>query len=273
MRYIKIGVIALFILTLGIYSFAWYRERATTDTTMPVISSDLEVLALTCDYTEEQLLTGLHAFDEKDGDLTSSILAGEISHFQSDGSCEVTYVVFDSSNHPATLTRKTLFTDYQPPQFSLLQPLVFARGSYTNLAQTYVQATDRLDGDISAFVKCTGNNIRYTSIGQYALQVEVTNSFGDFSQATLPVHVVDEDDLTLRIDLKQNVVYLHAGDRFSPDAWIASVQRGDGTALGTDIVSSESNVDTSTPGIYEVKYTAEDDRGDTGVTWLTVIVL
>ncbi|HIW73920.1 MAG TPA: hypothetical protein H9684_06320 [Firmicutes bacterium] len=271
MRGIRIGVIVLFVLSLAVYGVSRYSERARQDMTLPVIASDREILETTCAASEEELLAGLYASDGKDGDLTGQILVGGISRFQSDGSCAITYVVFDSSGHPATLVRPAVFTDYRPPQFSLDQPLVFEKGSRGDAASSYVRASDMLDGDVTPFLSVTESNVSYTRTGEYTLHVEVSNSYGDLAQAALPVHVVGGEELRLQIVLKQNLVYLRAGEEFDPDAWVESVSRGDGTALDTAGVSAQSGVDTAVPGIYEVKYTAED-RGDTGVTWLTVIV-
>lgn len=270
MKAVRTIVIALLVIALGIYGAAWFIEQSREDPTHPTLTSDIDVLELPCAYSEEQMLSGLHAYDERDGDLTGEIMVGEISRFQQKGTSEVTYVVFDSSNQPASLTRQVVFTDYRSPQFTLTQPLVFVEGRGSS-AFSYVGATDMLDGDISSLVRMVNSNISYSVVGDYELQVEVTNSFGDVAQATLPVHIVEQYRQGLTIQLTQNLVYLSAGQDFNPYDYIIAVTTSNGSQVDTDLVSAVSGVDTSTPGCYEVEYTVTSG-GNQGVTWLVVMV-
>lgn len=270
MKAVRNIVIVLLVIALGIYVASWFVEQSREDPTRPTITSDVEVLELPCAYSQEQMLSGLHAYDERDGDLTSEILVGEISRFQQEGTCEVTYVVFDSSNQPATLTRQVVFTDYRSPQFTLTQPLVFVQGRGSS-ASSYVGATDMLDGDISSSVRMTDSNISYSVAGDYEMNVEVTNSFGDLAEATLPVHIVEQYQQSLTIELTQNLVYLSVGETFQPYNYVSSVTTSNGSQIDTDNVTAVSNVDTSTPGCYEVQYNVSSS-GSQGITWLVVIV-
>lgn len=270
MKAIRNIVIVLLVIALGIYMASWFVEQSREDPTRPTITSDVEVLELPCAYSQEQMLSGLHAYDERDGDLTSEILVGEISRFQQKGTSEVTYVVFDSSNQPATLTRQVVFTDYRSPQFTLTQPLVFVQGQGSS-ASSYVGATDMLDGDISSSVRMTDSNISYSVAGDYEMDVEVTNSFGDLAEATLPVHIVEQYQQSLTIELTQNLIYLSVGDAFQPNDYVSAVTASNGSHVDISSVTTVNGVDTSTPGCYEVQYNAVS-AGREGVTWLVVIV-
>lgn len=270
MKAVRNIVIVLLVIALGIYMASWFVEQSREDPTRPTITSDVEVLELPCAYSQEQMLSGLHAYDERDGDLTSEILVGEISRFQQEGTCEVTYVVFDSSNQPATLTRQVVFTDYHSPQFTLTQPLVFVQGRGSS-ASSYVGATDMLDGDISSSVRMTDSNISYSVAGDYEMDVEVTNSFGDLAEATLPVHIVEQYQQSLTIELTQNLIYLSVGDAFQPNDYVSAVTASNGSHVDISSVTTVNGVDTSTPGCYEVQYNAVS-AGREGVTWLVVIV-
>lgn len=270
MKAIRNIVIVLLVIALGIYMASWFVEQSREDPTRPTITSDVEVLELPCAYSQEQMLSGLHAYDERDGDLTSEILVGEISRFQQKGTSEVTYVVFDSSNQPATLTRQVMFTDYRSPQFTLTQPLVFVQGQGSS-ASSYVGAIDMLDGDISSSVRMTDSNISYSVAGDYKMDVEVTNSFGDLAEATLPVHIVEQYQQSLTIELTQNLIYLSVGDAFQPNDYVSAVTASNGSHVDISSVTTVNGVDTSTPGCYEVQYNAVS-AGREGVTWLVVIV-
>lgn len=99
--------------------------------------------------TEEDIMEGLSAHDEEDGDLTGEILLGGLCPGYYAGDRRATYVVFDSANQSAVLTREVEFEDYRSPRFTLSAPLVFLEGASGD-AISNVGAEDVLDGDISA---------------------------------------------------------------------------------------------------------------------------
>ena len=273
MRIVRIILIVVSILSLGIFGISELIRFSGRDTEAPEITSDRDVLEIPCEYTQEQLMEGLSAEDETDGDLTSEIIAGSFSRFINTGECNLTYVVFDSSDQPATLTRKVRFTDYHPPRFTLTEPLVFSEqeGSYTT-AMERLGASDQLDGDLKEWITQTDTDVNYQRVGTYTMSVEVSNSFGDTWSAALPVHVVSAENRRVDIALTSGIVYISAGESLDPSAYISGVTAADGSSLDPSAVTAESAVDTNTPGCYEVHYQVFDAGGNTGETWLTVIV-
>ena len=267
MRIVRIILIVVSILSLGIFGISELIRFSGRDTEAPEITSDREVLEIPCEYTQEQLMEGLSAEDETDGDLTSEIIAGSFSRFINTGECNLTYVVFDSSDQPATLTRKVRFTDYHPPRFTLTEPLVFSEqeGSYTT-AMERLGASDQLDGDLKEWITQTDTDVNYQRVGTYTMSVEVSNSFGDTSSAALPVHVVSAENRRVDIALTSGIVYISAGESLDPSAYISGVTAADGSSLDPSAVTAESAVDTNTPGCYEVHYQVFDAGGNTGET-------
>lgn len=59
-----------------------------------------------------------------------------MTRFIDKGLCNVTYVVFDSSNQSASLTRNVRFTDYRSSRFITAKPLVYVEkeGNYQKLS-------------------------------------------------------------------------------------------------------------------------------------------
>lgn len=271
MKYLRIAVIVLFIAGLGLYGAARIREQQRRDPDQPVLTSDREVLEIPCDYQESQLLEGMTATDGTDGDLTEQIILGGLSKFVAEGECSASYVVFDSSNQAAKLTRRVRFTDYQPPEFTLSGPLVFQEGD-SGSAVDRVGASDMLDGDISDMVKLLESSVDYQKAGDYQIRVEVSNSFGDVQEASLPVHIVEKSGDQLTIQLTQNLIYLRQGEEFSPYSCLSGLTDSSGNPLDLSLVQAESSVDTGNAGRYEVHYQANDGAGAYGETWLTVIV-
>lgn len=273
MKVVKGLLLAVFILSLGLFGVSQVIRLSGRDVSIPQIASDREVLELSCAYEPEQLLEGMSAYDEEDGDLTGQIIPGTFSRFIQDGVCNLTYVVFDSANHAASLTRKVRFTDYHSPRFTLTEPLVFQEdeGSYSKVMER-LGAEDLLDGDLKEWIIQTDTDAAYSRVGNYTIMLEVSNSLGDISTAALPVHVVSAESQSIDIVLTQGIVYLTQGESFSPEAYVDSVTDRNGDELGMERVWINSTVDSNTPGLYEVQLQAEDDMGGKGMTWLTVIV-
>lgn len=273
MKLVRIAVIVIFIGAAGVFVLSVVREFQNRDRTEPVITSDREVLELTCDYTQEELLEGMSASDEKDGDLTGQILCGNMTRFIEPGVCQVTYVVFDSGNQSASLTRKVQFTDYESPTFSLSEPLVYevGEGDYqTSLDR--IGATDLLDGNRKEWITQTESDVSYGKAGSYHMTLEVSNSYGDSSELAFPVHVLEEEENQVEITLKQGLIYVKQGETLHPEEYIDGVQAANGSSLSADAVSWENGVNSEVPGVYEIHYTAEDRAGNFGNTWLTVVV-
>ncbi len=274
MKYVKIAVLVLFLAAVGIFGTERILAYSGRDPSPPEISSDREILEIPCSYTEEQLLEGLTAWDDTDGDLTSEILAGSFSRFIDTGLCNVTYVVFDSANQPASLTRQVRFTDYHSPRFMLTEPLIFSEGegSYS-AAMERIGAEDLLDGDRTEWVTQTETDVNYQRAGTYHITLQVDNSYGDTSEASLPVHITSGTlNNGLRIELASPLVYLQVGEAFQAEQWIAGVFDSQGNMVDPGIVTAEAQVDVQTPGCYEISYQASDEAGNTAQTWLTVIV-
>lgn len=274
MRIVRTVLITVTICSFVLFGVSELVQLLRTDRTMPEITSSTDILEIPCEYTAEQLVEGLQAEDEKDGDLTSQIIPGAFSRFIEKGVCNVTYVVFDSSDNPASLTRKVRFTDYHSPRFTLTEPLVFdeGEGSYS-LAMERLGASDLLDGDLDEWVTQTDTNVNYQQPGTYTMDVEVSNSFGDTATAALPVHVVSGEGQSVSIALTAAIVYVKVGETLDPALYLSSVTDAAGSQMDLSQVTVASGVDTQTPGCYEVSYEMRDSEGNiAGQTWLTVIV-
>ena len=66
MKLIKGFLILFLLLTIIITIFSGTREEETAGSA-PIINSSLDSLTVSCDYTREDLLEGLMAYDAEDG--------------------------------------------------------------------------------------------------------------------------------------------------------------------------------------------------------------
>lgn len=270
MKIVKTAMLMILALSVGVFGVSVIISLAGRDASAPVITSDTDVLEIPCDYTQDQLMAGLSASDAEDGDLTDQIVAGSFSRFVTPGVTSLTYVVFDSGNQPASLTREVHFTDYHGPRFTLSEPLVFREqeGSYTE-AMERLGAKDQLDGDLDDWITQTDTDLNYSQAGRYTMSVEVNSSLGSSASADLPVHVVSAESQQVHIGLTQGIVYIPQGGSIDPKDYIDEVTDGSGNPVDASSVSADSGVDVNTPGCYEIHYTADSGAGE---TWLTVIV-
>ena len=269
MRYLRIFVILLFVVSLVFSGWANLRYRSSMNTDHPTITCEETLLEVSVKDSKQALLQGLSAYDATDGDLTDEIMIASVSHFLKPGLVNVKYVVFDKHHNSASLTREVRYTDYESPRFTLTSPAVYPRGSSFDLLKR-LHVEDCIDGDISDRVRVITNNVNSFSAGEYPVALEVTNSCGDLTQLTLWVTVLDREN-SVAITLKDYIVYLEQGKTFDPYSLIASVTDQTGAYLPKDQVQIQGNFDTSTPGSYRLAYSYADDRVS-GQTAITVVV-
>lgn len=247
--------IAALALALALFIAAQVNERMNQDDTLPTITADSDTIEISCDYTQEQLLAGISASDAKDGDLTGQVLVGNFTRFIEPGVCDLNYVVFDSSEHMATLTRRVRFTDYHSPRFGLAEPLVFAESTTNNTeVRALFSASDVLDGDLTDWITYVETNAAYNNPGDYTITMEVRNSFGDTVSYAFPIHIYERNTQDFDITLTEPLVYVEQGSGFDPLSYVESVRDLSGNRYDPALLNVTSNVDTSAPGIYEIHY-------------------
>lgn len=269
MRQLQIVTIILFVFSLVFACWADNRYYSRTNTDYPQISNSVETLQISVKDPPEAMLQGLTAKDPTDGDLTDRILVASVSHFLEPGAVNVKYVVFDSHNNSATLTRRVQYTDYTPPRFSLEKSPVYTVGRSFDLLQ-YVKVEDCIDGDISDHVRVISNMVNNFSVGNYPVVLEVSNSCGDTAQITLWVSFLSKES-TAVVTLHQNIVYIQQGEEFDPKQWLATVTDRNAVALDTAKVEVQGNLDMDQPGCYQLVYSYDDGKLS-GQSPLTVVV-
>lgn len=271
MRILRIAAILFFVASLVVSIGASVINASRTDSTVPVIENTIDVLEISVESGKEALFSGLTAYDEKDGDLTENILIARTSRMDEVHACQVKYVVFDSNNNSAVLTRTVRYTDYESPKFALSAPLVYRVGENIRFLDR-VTATDSLSGDISSKIKVTSSNVSNYQTGTYPVKVEVSNNYGDTVTLQLNVIVSEDANSGPDITLSEYLVYVKRGETFNPRSYIRSVYDTDGSVLSTARVSISGSVDTETEGCYQLTYSADSGDGETGRTYLTVVV-
>lgn len=243
----------------------------TRDTTAPVITDSVGELHLENTQDSHALLQGLSATDDRDGDLTDQILVERLSRFIEPGVCNVSYVVFDSNNNICQYERRVVFDNYTPPVITLSKPLLYYQGSEITFMDRF-QLIHALEGDISHKLKLEASNVDPDEVGIYEVQLSAVTAYGEKVYARFPLNVVSYSAQAPMIELTQNLVYVKQGEPFDPKVYVSSITDSNKNDIDISVVHVFSQVDTSKPGYGQVRMEVNDEFGNKGVTFLTVIV-
>lgn len=261
---------------LGFGAYLFFSQRSA-DTTPPRISFGSDTLPVSVSASPEELLAGVTAWDDRDGDVTAGILIEGISGLSSDRCATITYAAFDRAGNVAKARRSLQYTDYHSPRFSLSAPLVFRSGTTFDLLRV-MGAEDVIDGALDDRIKATlvSTESALTQEGTHLVQFRVTNSMKDTAYLTVPVVVYPAGMYNATVTLTDYLIYLKQGSRFSQLDYLDRFQKGTETISLQDpsaevTVSCDSDVDTSVPGTYGVQYTVKSGSY-TGYTRLIVVV-
>lgn len=229
-------------------------QHYINDNAYPVISFEKDTPSFSVSATESELLKGVTATDAEDGDVTDSLIVAGYSRLIGDANVKVTYVAFDSNKHVTQATRVIHFTDYKSPRFTLSLPLVCKESEVENIINA-VGAVDDIDGDLSSNVKViVTDNSTLSKNGDHTLEFRVTNSLGDTVYLPVSLEVVSSSYNSAKITLKEYLVYINKDSEFNAENYVVSYLRDGNLQEDASGLRIDSDVDTSTPGTYEVIY-------------------
>lgn len=262
-------LLVLLVVCLGVLVGYRTLDGLRTDSKAPKITiSDSAVPELSV-HAPGALLEGVTATDDRDGDVTASIVVEKVGGIMDDGTVTVTYAAFDAAGNVAKTQRTVRYTDYESPRFSLKKSLEFVYGSNFDVLDV-VGAEDLLDGDIGYRVKAMsleGESIN--SEGIHNVQLRVANSLGDQVELTVPVEVYYSGRYNAQLKLTEYMVYLDKGQQFDPMDYLQEyIARGAGANLTAGVpeeltLKTEGRVNTANPGVYVVSYTVSSTAGNT----------
>lgn len=256
-----IGLYTLFIVGSKMYN--------KTDNTAPVITITDEILTVSVKDKEKALLKGVSASDAEDGDLTSKIVIDSISEFDEENYRTVTYVVFDNNDQMAKATRRIEYSDYEAPEFSIKNPLIYYYIVDNKEFANYVSAYSTLDGDLSSSI-LVENDIKIDN--EKVIKYSVKDSCGTKSIFTLKVDEIN-DIPYVAFTLTDYLIRVRKGTEIDPWTYIEHIEY-----LGMDLtdnfenISIQNNYDPKIEGMYEFIYRYSDETGEFGITKLVVIV-
>ncbi|MGN0334977.1 MAG: hypothetical protein ACI4DV_04845 [Lachnospiraceae bacterium] len=283
MKNLRILIIVFFCVTAAGFAVYTMKDLAVKDTGAPVITSDTETIQVSITADEAQMQQGLHAQDDRDGDVTDSLVVVSHSKFFEKGKVRVNYAAFDKKGNVGTYTRVLEYTDYTSPRFSINSPLRYEEDEGNLQLLSKVKAEDCLDGDISGLIKLKYDEGSYVDIdeeGRAGVTFQVTNSFGDTVQLPVKLEFLDEENWRLPYPtLSEYLVYTPVNTQVDYTEYLTGVYDGGSEILFEDTqteedyryfredVSVDPQVDYSTPGVYPVIYTltSSDEEEETEI--------
>lgn len=288
MRKIRNTVCILFAFSCVVFAMHLVKARIVEDHTPPVITCAEESVSVSVKAEDSEILAGVTAKDDKDGDITKSVRISSMSHFIEKGKRTVTYAVFDKANQAATAERTLIYTDYYSPRIYLKKPLRYTNNEVRNADfSENMTAEDCLDGDLTKQIHITEEDDVYIrDPGTYALKVQVNNRAGDVRSVPVEVVITDANDPAENSKeypmLTEYIVYTSVGVPVDPAAYLAGVMRGNVEykfdenpeyfGVSREQIGIQPNVDYSKPGTYTVDYIYTNEIGVTAVTKLYVVV-
>lgn len=254
MKILRIATTILFIATVVLFGLFYMDKKKSTDYTYPTIQAETQLIEVSVDATEEELLAGVTAYDEKDGDITDKIVVESVSRFDKNHECTITYAVCDSNNHVAKTSRILRYKNYIPPKFTMRDSLVFGLDEEVSIHDA-LGAEDSIDGDISDKVVITATDFSDDSVGVFSLSLQATNSMGDIVYLDLPIYVENISAMAPTIELTEYLIYVKKGEKPDFSSYVSSVTYQGHESQDTTLdISTDFNPDK--PGLYSVHYHA-----------------
>ena len=156
-------------------------------------------------------------------------------------------------------------------------PVIHATDKTITVGDTFdpmadVTAEDAEDGNLTAKIVVEKNDVKTDVAGKYEVTYKVTDNQGATRRKTIIVTV------NPKMEVLNEAPVIHAtdktitvGDTFDPMAGVTAEDAEDGN-LTNKIEVKKNDVDTTTPGKYEVTYKVTDNQGASFTKSITVTV-
>ncbi|MBC1529867.1 DUF5011 domain-containing protein [Listeria booriae] len=254
------------------YSVTDSDGNTTTKTiTVTVTSNDAPVITAS-DKTLKKggsfdPMAGVSASDTEDGDLTYriDIESSDVDMTQA-GTYAVEYSVTDSDNNTTKITRHVYVRTNDKPVIHASDQTFKAGASFDPLAG--MSASDTEDGDITANVTVTANDVDANQAGTYHVTYSVTDSDDNTTTKTVTITVLtNEKPVIIAADITQK-----AHRSVDPMAGVTASDLEDGD-LTANIKIIANDINTDVPGEYHVTYSVLDSDGNETEKTITVTIL
>lgn len=257
----------------------WYFKQLkvnNSDKQPPTINYN-DNLITTVNASNEELLKGVSAYDEVDGDVSNSLIIENISKISDDHKVNITYAAYDKSNNVAKMTRIVEYQDYQLPHFKLNKPLIFTSLKNTNLLNA-IEAFDVNGSDISNKIRMQYQQNPYeieTTNITYPIIFTVSDKLAGTKEITLNVDLIAnaKDYNNVEVVLKDYLIYVKKGTEINLTSYLDKIiYQDEEQKINYKNLEITNTFDTTKEGVYDVyfNYTLKDNLS--GYSKLVVVV-
>lgn len=278
LRNILVTVFAITVVIFGLFEFNVFRNR---DNEAPVITAESDEITLSTGASNEEYLQGMKAYDDKDGDVTSSLVVVSKTHFISGTTVKVNYAAFDSHNNVAVYSRRVTYTDYKRPRFAINAPLRFVSRNNPDYLGN-ITASDLIDGDISSQIKMIVQDSTYSNVDTRTIPmvIQVTNSVGDTAEIYVTANIETQYNFNRPAPaLSTYLAYVTPGSGLDYWSYVTGIIKNgkfvsfEEAGYSPDMILIDtSNVDLNAEGTYKAVYMLQKDGEIIGSTDLYVVV-
>lgn len=276
----------LFFASCVIFAVYVVKAHLLADRKPPEIFFEEKTITVDAGADDQELLRGITAKDDRDGDITDAVRIASKSNFIEKGRRKITYAVFDQANHGTSAERMVIYKDYVSPRIYLKRPLRYTVSEAKNVngLKKSMSAEDCLNGDISRRIRMTMGEEWYDyEPGEYGMTLQVSNEAGD--TCFVPTKAVIIDDSLIESKkyypaLSDYIVYTSVDAPLELKDYLTGVRRGNtesyfgdsDMSITADNIGISAEIDYHTPGVYEVAYSYTSLEGINAVTKLYVVV-
>ena len=243
------------------------RNVVVKENTAPVITgADNIEINLGQDF---DVMAGVSAHDEEDGDLTTAIqVAGNVDT-NKEGTYVLTYKVVDSKGLVTEVERQVVVTKLPntAPVISGVVDVEINVGEDFNVMHG-ISAYDKEDGNLTGAIQVTGQ-VDTSKEGTYTLIYTVEDKDGALTSVERRIVVTKLPNTAPVIRGAEDIV-LEVGDAFDVMANVSAYDKEDGDL--THAIKLDGFVDVNVPGSYEVMYTVTDSEGLTTIVVRNITV-
>ena len=173
-------------LTPNYYDATKDNEKLNLNQKPTIEATDKEIV----EKQEFNYLEGVTATDKEDGNITSKITYETNLNINKPGVYNVTYKVVDKKGATTNKTIKVTVLKDEAPEIKVTDKTINTNSVFDPLLN--VEAYDKEDKDITKKIKVTSNNVNTKVNGEYKVTYQVTDSFGNKTEKTIKVTVVEK---------------------------------------------------------------------------------
>ncbi len=231
----------------------------------PVIKCDKDIITVKCSDSDDEVLRGVTAYDEQDGDLTDKLFVERMYYMSGEKKSKISFVVIDSDNNVTKLKKDVIYADYESPKIEISSDLILEKDKGSKIGN-YFSAKDIFDGNITNRLRIISDSYNSSVPGTYKMLARVSNTRGDVTEVNFNAYVI-EKPYEQTIELKKNIIYSKVGKAIDFKSFVKG-----GTADKSKIVINAEKVDINKEGSYEVLYSVKENDKLTAFNRLIVMV-